>query len=84
MSAIADSTHLLTGDQIFFKYIHIILMLLAIVLITVGSAKAKRQITSADKYRTMLVWFVLALILIFLAIPWPFSFLANRPYIRSF
>jgi cbb3-type cytochrome oxidase subunit 3 len=30
----------------------------------------------------MLVWFTIALIIIFIAIPWPFSPFANRPYFR--
>lgn len=76
--------HKLINEQPFFKYIHIMLMLLSVVLITIGSAKAKRMATATAKYRTMLIWFVIALLIIFVAIPWPFSPLANRPYIRSF
>lgn len=68
----------------FFGLFHFILMVTAIVVITIGSAKAKRKKTSAEKYRTMLVWFSIALLIIFIAIPWPFSPLANRPYIRVF
>ena len=71
-------------DLLFFGLIHIILMTLSVVLITIGSAAAKRQDTDARKFRTMALWFTVALIIIFIAIPWPFSPLANRPYIRSF
>lgn len=74
----------LINEQPFFKYIHIMLMLFSVVLITIGSAKAKRITSAAAKYRTILIWFVIALIIIFIAIPWPFSPLANRPFIRSF
>ncbi len=69
-------------DNLFFGLIHSVLMLVSIVLITIGSAKAKRQTTDQSKYKTMLIWFTIALIIIFIAIPWPFSPLANRPYIR--
>jgi hypothetical protein len=68
----------------FFSLIHIGLMFIAIILITIGSALAKRHTTDSDKFRTMLIWFSIGLAIIFLAIPWPFSPLANRPYFRSF
>ena len=76
--------HQLINEQIFFKYIHIGLMLLSIVLVTIGSAKAKRMPTNTEKYRTMLIWFIMALLIIFIAIPWPFSPFAARPYSRTF
>lgn len=84
ISSMTVGIHPLTLEQAFFKYIHAILMLIAVVLITIGSAKAKRMTTDTAKYRTMLIWFVMALTLIFIAIPWPFSFFANRPYSRPF
>ncbi|CAM4324788.1 hypothetical protein ZORO111903_13545 [Zobellia roscoffensis] len=69
-------------ESTFFGLIHIILMLLAIVFLTIGSALAKRKPTDSAKFKTMLIWFSLALLIIFIAIPWPFSPLAHRPYIR--
>ncbi|MBD2755903.1 hypothetical protein [Spirosoma validum] len=71
-------------DLAFFGIIHFLLMLTAIVVITIGSALAKRKPTDKEKFRTMLVWFSIALGLIFLAILWPFSPLANRPYFRPY
>jgi len=59
-------------------------MTIAIVLLTIGSSVAKRQQTDRTKFRAMTIWFVLALLVIFAAIPWPFSPLANRPYFRLF
>ncbi|MEO8534730.1 MAG: hypothetical protein ABI441_13315 [Flavobacterium sp.] len=67
---------------LFFGLIHLILMLAAIVIITIGSAKAKRKAGDSAKFKTMLIWFSIALFIIFIAIPWPFSPLANRPYFR--
>jgi len=69
-------------DLLFFGMIHILLMMTAIVLITVGSALAKRKTTDREKFKTMLIWFTIALAVIFIAIPWPFSPFANRPYFR--
>lgn len=71
-------------DFLFFGLIHVALMTIAVVCITIGSSVAKRQDTDAARFRTMTIWFSLALIIIFIAVPWPFSPLANRPYIRPF
>lgn len=84
MFRLSESADKLVNEQTFFKYIHIALMITAVVLITIGSAKAKRQKEDRDKYRTMLLWFLAALIIIIIAIPWPFSPLADRPVIRPF
>ncbi|ANF52643.1 hypothetical protein A0O34_19940 [Chryseobacterium glaciei] len=69
-------------DLLFFGLIHIFLMLFSIVLITIGSAVTKRKTTDKEKFKTMLIWYTIALIIIFIAIPWPFSPFANRPYFR--
>jgi uncharacterized membrane protein len=69
-------------EPVFFGVIHIALMLIAIVIITIGSAVAKRKALAVDKFRTQLIYFSLALAIIFIAIPWPFSPLAQRPFIR--
>ncbi len=69
-------------DLFFFSIIHISLMLFSIILITIGSSAAKRKTSDKDKFKTMLTWYTIALMIIFIAIPWPFSPLANRPYFR--
>ncbi|QCX37367.1 hypothetical protein FF125_02545 [Aureibaculum algae] len=69
-------------DTTFFSLVHIILMLFAIIILTVGSALTKRKLTDKEKFKTMLIWFSIALLIIFIAIPWPFSPIASRPYIR--
>jgi len=69
-------------DILFFGLIHIFLMLTSITIITIGSALSKRKTTDQEKFKTMLIWFSIALLLIFIAIPWPFSPLSNRPYFR--
>ena len=69
-------------DTTFFALVHLLFMLTAIVIVTIGSALAKRKPTDKEKFKTMLIWFLIALLIIFIAIPWPFSPLANRPYLR--
>jgi hypothetical protein len=66
----------------FFGVLHLLFMVSAIVVITIGSALAKRKPLDNDKYKTMLIWFGVALLIIFIGIPWPFSPLAQRPYLR--
>ena len=78
-----DPAHLV-DQHIFFRYIHITLMFVAVILITIGSAKAKRMPDDRIKYRTMLVWFAAGLLVLLIAIPWPFSPLAARPLIRKY
>ncbi|MGY3055686.1 magnesium-transporting ATPase (P-type) [Pedobacter sp. UYEF25] len=69
-------------DTTFFGLLHIILMLTAIIFITIGSALSKRKTTDKEKFKTILIWYSISIIIIFIAIPWPFSPLANRPYFR--
>ncbi len=70
------------ADGFFFSILHMALMLIAIIVITIGSAMAKRKHSDTQKFKTMLVWFSIALLIILIAIPWPFSPLASRPYFR--
>ncbi|MBW8687054.1 hypothetical protein [Chitinophaga rhizophila] len=76
--------HSLVSEHTFFRLIHLLLMVVAVVLITIGSARAKRIETAGLKFRTILIWFSLALLIILVAIPWPFSPFAHRPYFRFF
>lgn len=71
-------------DLTFFGLIHPLLMFIAVVLVTIGSALAKRKATDHDKFKTMFFWFALTLLVIFIAIPWPFSPLSTRPFFRTF
>lgn len=75
-----DAVH--DSGALFFAVQHVLAMTGAVVVLTIGSALAKRQATDAAKFRTMAIWFTAALVLLFLAIPWPFSPWANRPYFR--
>lgn len=72
------------SDFRFFGMIHVLLMTIAIFVITIGSSVAKWHQTDKGKFKIMTLYFGIALLIIFAAIPWPFSPLANRPFFRSF
>ncbi len=69
-------------EAAFYSILHMMMMLTAILIVTIGSALTKRRKSDREKFRTMLTWFGFALFLILIAIPWPFSPIANRPYFR--
>jgi hypothetical protein len=56
----------------FYTVEHISLMLIAIVLITMGYSKAKRQQAAIQGHKTIFNYYVAGLILILVSIPWPF------------
>jgi len=56
----------------FYSVEHIIMMLLAIALITIGYGKAKRATEDSAKFKAILTYYGIGLLLILAAIPWPF------------
>jgi len=56
----------------FFLIEHISLMIIAIILITIGYVKSDRAANELKKYKLLIVYYSIALILILIAIPWPF------------
>lgn len=56
----------------FFAVEHAVGMLIAIVLIHVGKAQARRPIGDRAKHRRTLIFYFLALLIILVSIPWPF------------
>jgi hypothetical protein len=77
-----DAVH--QGEIRFYGMEHTLMMLIAVVILTIGSAKVKRKKTDANKFKTMAIWFTIGLLIILIAIPWPFSPLSERPYFRMF
>ena len=61
-----------TGILRFYGMEHILLMIIAIILVTIGHAKAKRASEPAKKHKTILLFYAIGLILILASIPWPF------------
>ncbi len=56
----------------FFGLEHVLLMIIAIVLVTIGRKKAEKLEDTAAKHRKIALFYSIGLILILMAIPWPF------------
>jgi membrane protein DedA with SNARE-associated domain len=56
----------------FFLVEHISLMMIAVVLVTIGYVKSDRATDEFKKYKLVVIYFSIALLLILAAIPWPF------------
>lgn len=56
----------------FFTVEHTLGMIIAIILLTIGSAKAKKASSDEKKFKTITWMFTIALILVLASIPWPF------------
>lgn len=65
----------------FFAVEHILLMVVAAAAAHMGRAFSRKASGSLSKHKRAAIWFVLALLLVLVAIPWPFS-VAARPWIR--
>lgn len=71
-------------DLLFFGMIHITLMTIAVFVISIGSSLAKRREGDATKFKTMTIFYLIGILIILIAIPWPFSPLSARPWLRTF
>jgi len=56
----------------FFGLEHIIIMILAAVVLTIGRKKAEKKLDANAKHKTVLVWYTVTLLIILAGIPWPF------------
>ncbi len=54
----------------FYAVEHILLMLIALIFVHIGWAKAKKAAESRKKHRAAAVWFCLALLLVIGGVPW--------------
>ena len=68
----------------FFTMEHEVLMIAAWILVHVGRVFVKKASTSQAKFRRSLVFFGITLVLILIAIPWPFREAVARPWFRWF
>lgn len=68
----------------FFGMEHIFMMLMGIIVLTIGSAKAKRREEDNASFKTMAIWFTIALLITISSVPWAFSPLTSRPSFRPF
>lgn len=68
----------------FFILEHFLLMLIAWVMIHAGRISVKKAATSRLKFKKQLIYFGIALLLILIAIPWPFREELGRLWFRWF
>ena len=54
----------------FYAVEHFSMMLIAVVLVHIGRAKSKKAKTDLAKFKTATIFFLIALVVIFAAIPW--------------
>src|SRR5690554_6021054 len=64
----------------FYTVEHILLMVIAIVFIIFGRKKAENQTEPAKRHKMILRYYGLGLIVIFIAIPWPFIYNVGAGY----
>lgn len=60
------------GVMRFFAVEHLLMMIIAIVLIHVGYSFSKKNISDAKKHTKTSLFYILALLVMLAAIPWPF------------
>ncbi len=68
----------------FFGMEHLTVMTAAVIVVSIGSATARRNADHKEKFRMMYSWYTAGLILILTSVPWSFSPLVSRPSFRPF
>jgi hypothetical protein len=56
----------------FYGIEHISMMLIAVILITIGYSKSKRQTDIGKKHSTVFFYYLIGFIIMMVSIPWPF------------
>lgn len=67
----SDAVH--QSEIRFFGMEHSIMMLTSVIMITIGSAKAKRKKSDIEKFKAIAIWMTIGFLLILTSIPWAFS-----------
>jgi hypothetical protein len=66
----------------FFTIEHSVMMIIAWILVHAGRVSVKKASTSQSKFKKSLLFFGIALLIILIAIPWPFREAIARPWFR--
>jgi cell division protein FtsW (lipid II flippase) len=72
MSGRVDFSQMKDAMFRFFSVEHTTMMVIAIALVTIGHAKSKKAADDAKKHKTIFIYYLIALLLVLVAIPWPF------------
>lgn len=69
-----DNTKVVMKNSLyrFFAMEHTLMMLIAIVLVTIGHSKLKKALKTDGKLKPSLILFIIAIVIMLAAIPWPF------------
>lgn len=62
----------------FYGMEHILGMVIAFVLITMGHSKSKKATDVIKKYKSIAVFYIIAMIIVLASIPWPFRDLGGQ------
>ena len=68
----------------FFTVEHSLMMIIAWILVHAGRISVKKASTPNAKFKKTLIYFGIALLIILIAIPWPFREAVTRPWFRWF
>ncbi len=71
-AALADPEKMAHATSRFWAVEHLVGMVLAILIATVGYMRAKKTTDGWPRHRTILFYYLLSLIIILATIPWPF------------
>ncbi len=61
----------------FFSVEHALMMLIAVALITIGNAAAKKASEDSTKFKKSFIYFLIGLFIMLISIPWPFRGFGN-------
>lgn len=83
-SALRDFSAAMKNSAVrYYSVEHILMMLIALIVAHIGSMLVKKRTDATAKFRIGFIFFVLAMIIIFMAIPWPFLAAGSgRPWLR--
>jgi hypothetical protein len=80
---LADTATLMKDkEHRFWGVEHISVMIIAVLVAQIGSIKAKKQVSDAGKFRTAFFWFLAAIILVLIMIPFGI-WNPDRPLFRA-
>ena len=82
LSPITNSFHIDMKDTFsrFWGMEHIVMMILAVAFVHIGRVMVKKAKTNSSKFNRGIIYFLLSIIIMLAAIPWPFREMIGRPW----
>lgn len=69
-------------EGFFFSVIHSVLMTIATVILLIAVFPTRKSNPKDKQFSKIIIYFSIALVIILLSVPWPFSPFIKRPYMR--